>query len=202
MTSRLLLFAALFALIVGCKRAEESPVIQLGAPPPRLQKYWELPPFTLTERSGRQMASSELKGKVSVASFFFTSCPGPCEKLNNSLAAVQHATTGDDRLRLVSITGDPDTDIPAVLTKYAERFHADPRWLFLTGAKADIHRLARDGFKLPIAADPTAPGLITHSTRIVLIDREGIVRGFYEGAADDRAAMKDLLEDLRTLLAQ
>jgi protein SCO1/2 len=106
----------------------------------------------------------------------------------------------DDRVRLVSITADPETDTPEVLRQYSARFQAGDHWLFLTGEKPAIHALARDGFKLPIASDPNAPGLITHSTRLVLIDRTGTVRGFYEGAGDDDAPAKELLADLRELL--
>jgi protein SCO1/2 len=189
------------ALLAGgaCKR-QPIEIIQLGSPPPRLQKYWTIPEFTLTGLDGRPVDRSQLAGKVWVADFFFTTCPGPCEKLTNRLATVHREFAADDRVRLVSITADPETDTPDVLRKYAMRFKAGDRWLFLTGAKPAIHALARDGFKLPIASDPNAPGLITHSTRLVLIDRTDTVRGFYEGAGEDEAPVRELVADLRTLL--
>jgi protein SCO1/2 len=176
--------------------------IQLGSPPPRLQKYWSIPDFTLTGADGKLVDRSQLDGKLWVANFFFTSCPGPCETLTNRLAGVDRELGSDDRVRFVSISADPETDTPETLRKYAERFHAGAHWLFLTGAKPAIHALARDGFKLPIADDPNAPGLITHSTRLVLIDRTGTVRGFYEGAGDDDAPVRELTTDLRTLLKE
>ena len=161
-----------------------------------------IPEFTLTERNGAPLGLSDLKGKVWVADFFFTSCPGPCETLTNRLASIHRHVAGDDRVRLVSISVDPATDPPEVLHDYAARFKAGDRWLFLTGPRPSIYGLARDGFKLPIATDPNGLGLITHSTRLVLVDRTGMVRGFYEGAGDDEAPLKELLTDLRTLLKE
>lgn len=205
MIARLLVVAALCGMLLAaaaCKRQPVGEVIQLGAQPPRLQKHWSIPDFTLTGSDGKPLERSRLAGKVWVADFFFTSCPGPCEKLTTRLASVHREVAHDDRVRLVSITGDPETDTPEVLRKYAERFQANDRWLFLTGARQAIHTLAREGFKLPIATDPNAPGLITHSTRLVLIDRTGTVRGFYEGAGDDDTPVRELLTDLRTLLEE
>lgn len=205
MTTRPLALVALCgALLIGgaCKRQPAVEVIQLGSPPPRLQKYWTIPEFTLTGLDGKPVDHSQLAGKVWVADFFFTTCPGPCEKLTNRLASVHRAVAEDDRARLVSITADPETDTPEVLRKYAARFQAGRRWLFLTGAKPAIHALARDGFKLPIASDANAPGLVTHSTRLVLIDRTGTVRGFYEGAGDDDTPVRELVADVRALLKE
>ncbi len=187
---------------VACRRQPAVEIIQLGTPPARLQKYWSVPEFTLVGRDGKPAGSSQLEGKVWVADFFFTSCPGPCEKLTTRLAEVHREVGDDDRVRLVSITADPETDTPEVLRKYAGRFQANDRWWFLTGPKPAIHALARDGFKLPIASDPNAPGLITHSTRLVLIDKTGTVRGLYEGAGEDETPVRELLTDLRALLRE
>jgi protein SCO1/2 len=95
---------------------------------------------------------------------------------------------------------DPDHDSPEVLTLYARKFSADPqRWFFLTGEKAELIRLVRDGFLLPIVENAAAlPGeRFTHSTKFVLIDAEGQVRGWYDGADD--AALDKLAADARRL---
>jgi protein SCO1/2 len=168
------------------------------APPTHaFQKLWPLPPFSLTERSGKPVSLSDLKGKVWVADFFYASCPGPCPMVSSRLSALQKAIGDDPNVRLVSISTDPDNDTPAVLQTYAQRFGASDRWLFLTGKKEEIYSLANLGFKLALVEDRTAKEPITHSTRLVLVDRVGTVRGFYDGIGEDGS--QRLLEDLHRL---
>jgi protein SCO1/2 len=105
-----------------------------------------------------------------------------------------------NKIGLLSFSVDPDHDSPEVLTLYARKFSADPqRWFFLTGEKAEVARLVRDGFLLPIAENAAAqPGqLVTHSTKFVLIDAEGRVRGWYDG--EDQAALEKLAADAKRL---
>src|SRR6185295_16421614 len=99
--ARQLALAALCgAVFIGgaCKRQPVLEIIQLGSPPPRLQKYWTIPEFTLAGLDGKPVNRSHLAGKVWVADFFFTSCPGPCEKLTNRLASVHRAVADDYRV--------------------------------------------------------------------------------------------------------
>jgi cytochrome oxidase Cu insertion factor (SCO1/SenC/PrrC family) len=121
-----------------------------------------VPEFVLTERSERRVTRNELLGLVWVANFFYTSCPDICPLQSAKMARLQHDFADDRDVRLVSISVDPEHDTPAVLQGYAQRFDADPkRWLFLTGDKAAIYRLAQEGFRLsvvdPGAAVPQAP---------------------------------------------
>lgn len=191
----------LFVLLSGCKKNDDAfEMMTPPAAPVALQKYWAIPDFTLTERTGQTVKLADLAGKVWVADFFYTTCPGPCPMLSSRLSEVQKELGNERDLRLVSISTDPEKDTPEVLKLYAERFKATDRWLFLTGAKTDIYTLARDGFKLPIA-EPATPGAqIIHSTRLILIDRTGTVRGFYEATGE--TGVRDLVRDLRTVLGE
>jgi len=118
---------------------------------PRLPVYGSLPDFALVERSGRPVRRLDLEGKIWVASFIFTNCSDECPLMTAEMARLQADVAPMPDLRLVSITVDPERDSAAVLSQYAERFTADPeRWLFLTGDKEAIYRLARDGFRLGI----------------------------------------------------
>ena len=102
-------------------------------------------------------------------------------------------------VKLVSFTVDPGHDTPAVLRNYAVRLDAQPgRWHFLTGDKETIYRLARDGFKLATAAGGEAGPI--HSTRMVLVDRSGMIRGYYD--ATDADAVTRLLADTNHLLRE
>jgi protein SCO1/2 len=187
--------------IGGCKRNDGAfEIMQAPPTPERLQAYWKVPEFSLTERSGQSLKSQDLAGKVWVADFFYTTCPGPCPMLSSALSDVQKALGSAADLRLVSISTDPEKDTTEVLKLYAERFQANDRWFFLTGDKNVIFGLARDGFKLPIAGAPGPGEQITHSTRLVLVDQTGMIRGFYEGT--DKASMDKLIKDIPKLLEQ
>ncbi len=203
MSTRLLSAVLLGAALVlaGCKKNEPAAeLLQPPATPAVLAKHWTLPDFTLTERSGQPLRRADLAGKVWVADFFYTTCPGPCPMLSSRLSAVQAALGDAPDVRLVSISVDPVKDTPAVLQQYAEKFKAGERWLFCTGDKDAIYDLARAGFKLPIADAPAKGGLITHSTRLILVDQTGTVRGFYEGGTE--ASVQEIVRDIARLRAE
>lgn len=165
-----------------------------------LPKLWTLPDFALTERSGQPLRLADLAGKVWVVDFFYTTCPGPCPMLSSRLSDVQKALGAEPRVRLVSISVDPEKDTPDVLKGYAERFKAGEHWLFCTGDKGAIYTLARTGFKLPIADVPAEGGMITHTTRLILVDQAGAVRGTYEGGTE--SSVGELVRDIRRLFEE
>ena len=175
-------------------------VLAACSKPEPLPKYWSIPTFKLIERSGQPFDSTSLVGKVWVADFFFASCPGVCPLLSARMAEVHQQFAGEDGVRFVSITTDPATDTPAALREYAARFKADARWIFLTGEKAYIWNLCQTGFKLAVAESPNSPEPITHSSRLVLVDKTGTVRGTYESIGEE--GPKKIVEDIRRLLAE
>jgi protein SCO1/2 len=181
----------------GCKREEPFEILQ-APPAPTLQKYWQVPEFSFTERSGKPFSRSELANKVWIADFFYTECPGPCPMLSSRLSALQGKLANRSDVRLVSISLDPAKDTPAVLQQYANRFKAGPNWYFLTGDKAMTYSLVQTGFKLAVAEEKNNPDPITHSTKLLLIDRQGWVRGFYEGVGADQT--EQLVSDVDKLL--
>ncbi|MBL8798499.1 MAG: SCO family protein [Planctomycetia bacterium] len=161
--------------------------------------------FQLTERSGQPVSKDDLRGKVWVAGFFFTRCSGPCPKLMGVLAELQHETVSQADVRLVSITADPDHDTPAVLTAYAEKWQADPqRWLFLTGPRDKVYALIQDSFKLGVQQNEgqdRKPGEeVLHSTRLVVVDRKGEKRGYYDGT--DPASVDQLKKRVARLVRE
>lgn len=156
------------------------------APKPALPQLGSIADFTLTERSGKDLTNRDLIGKVWVANFIFTACGGPCPKLSQNFSEFQKEIAGMADVRLVSFSVNPTGDTPPVLTKYATRFGADPqRWLFVTGDKAAVYNLIETSFKLVAQPnyDPKAPPSekFIHSTRLVLVDRNGVIRAYYDG---------------------
>jgi cytochrome oxidase Cu insertion factor (SCO1/SenC/PrrC family) len=191
---RLALLSAL--CLAGCHPSSSAPA------PPEMDPL-PLPDFTLTERGGRPMGKAELKGKVWVASFVFTRCNGPCPSVTATMARLQTELAGQPDFRLVTITVDPERDRRKDLDAYAERFRADPaRWFFLTGDRDEIYRLLREGFKVPVEPASQAGGDdIGHSTRLVLVDRKGRIRGYYQGLMNPEMpdGERSFEDDLRRL---
>ena len=138
--------------------------------------------FLLTERCGRRVSSEDLLGKVWVASFFFSKCPSICKQQNLEIGRVAEKLRDLD-LTYVSISSDPQYDTPVVLREYAEQFDADPeRWLFLTGEQLHVERIGAEMFGVEVAKEQ-------HSTKLMLVDRWGNVRGRYSW--QNEAEMKD-----------
>ncbi|MBI3456640.1 MAG: SCO family protein [Candidatus Rokubacteria bacterium] len=173
-----------------------------------LAVYGSVPDFALVERSGRRITRVDLLGTVWVVNFVYTECTETCPLQTANMARLQADFTSAPDLRLVSISVDPDHDTPEILRAYAERFGADPeRWLFLTGPREAIYRLAIDGFRLGVTdlgrTAGTARGAratwlapasawahpvpnadrqpIIHSSRFVLVDRRARIRSYHQG---------------------
>lgn len=139
------------------------------------------PAFELTERSGARVSLEQLAGRPFVVDFVFTRCTLACPTMTGRMAKIGAALGEGDDFRRVSITVDPEHDTPAVLTEFADKYAAPSTWWFLTGDRDEIHALSRQGFLLgldPATGDPTNP--IGHSTRFVLVDGVGRIRGYYD----------------------
>ena len=166
-----------------------------------MSNYGTVPQFQLTNHHGHPFGSANLKGKVWIADFIFSTCPGPCPMISSRMSELQRPLENSD-VHLVSFTVDPATDTPEVLREYAAKLHAVPgRWDFLTGAQGAIYDLTRKGFKLGVSDGADEPaGLPVHSTRAVLVDRQGVIRGYYDVTAPD--AVTNLLADTSKLLRE
>ncbi len=167
-----------------------------------LARYGPAPDFSLVERSGRPVSAGDLRGRVWIADFIYTKCQDTCPLQSRSMAALQADLEDYGDVRSVSITVDPLTDSPALLSAYAERYGAHPdRWLFLTGDVAQIRRIVQDGFRLSAAPvdDATPDPVVFHSSRFVLVDRDGEIRGYYN--SNDPHALRRLRDNARSLLA-
>ena len=180
-----LTFALLCLAVLGCARE------------PDLMTYYPVPDFSLTDHRGRTVTRADLAGKVWVADFIFTNCAGTCPMMTGKMRKLQEALPGE--IQLVSFTVDPDRDTPQVLSDYAKQHGAGDRWLFLTGGKDALYELSKDGFKLAVDdANGTEAEPIVHSTRFVLVDRAGRIRGYYSGMEEE--ALQKLSEDVKKLL--
>lgn len=171
---------------LACRAPEPLPVLS------------ELPEFSLVERSGAALDKATLAGRPAIVDFIFTRCPASCPRLTARMKELEKRLPGSSRVRLLSISVDPEHDRPEVLRRYAEGWQAGPRWLFATGERAAIFELIRKGFLLAVEATPedtTSP--ILHSNRFALVDREGRMRATYQALEED--ALDRILADLEAL---
>lgn len=158
-----------------------------------------IPDFSFTERTGKEYGTKDLKNKVWVGSFIFTSCSAQCPLIVTELQKIQRALRFKDNFRIVSFTLDPLTDTPKRLTDYANQAKADPyKWLFLTADNKRTQELIQKGFILPSLESEKAYGDIVHSSKLVLVDAGGRVRGYYDSI--ESSEMKQLLKDAKTLI--
>jgi protein SCO1/2 len=163
-----------------------------------VSSYGTVPAFQLVNQNGQSFGSAQLAGKIWIADFVYTTCPGPCPMISSRMSELQKPLEKTD-VHLVSFSVDPEKDTPRVLQGYAEKLQADPaRWDFLTGPKSVIYKLSHDGFKLAVSDGSEEQGIPVHSTRMVLVDRRGEIRGYYDTTEAD--AVTKLLADTNHLL--
>src|SRR6266513_4592793 len=165
-----------------------------------VSSYGSVPEFVLVNQDGKNFGSAQLRGKIWIADFIYTMCPGPCPMISSRRSALQKPLEKTD-VHLVSFSVDPDKDTPQVLRSYAEKWQAEPgRWDFLTGPKSAIYKLSHEGFKLAVSDGSDAQGIPVHSTRMVLVDRHGQIRGYYDATEAD--AVTKLVADTGHLLRE
>ena len=162
-----------------------------------LPNYYPLPDFALTDQTGKPVTLRDLAGKVWVADFIFTNCGGTCPLMTDKMRKLQEALPPD--IHLVSFTVDPSRDTPKVLAAYAQEHSANrDRWLFLTGDKEALYDICVRGFRLPLDAEGGTPAEpIAHSTRFVLVDKQGEIRGYYSGTEEQE--LRRLAADAKKL---
>lgn len=168
---------------------------------PDLPRLGAAPAFTLVSEQGKEVTKADLAGTVWIADFIFTRCGGSCPILSARMAALAERTRDVPAIRFVSFGVDPEYDTPDVLAEYGRKLGADPaRWTFLHGSRPVVRALIKDGFRLAVEdapADSVEP--ILHSTRFVLVDGDGTIRGYYDGM--EQAPVDVLETDARALAA-
>lgn len=162
--------------------------------------YPKIPNFSYLNQDSVRVKSSEMKGKVWIANFFFTSCPSICPPMIAQMKRLNILTQDlKDEVQFMSFSIDPKTDQPHVLKNYMRNNGITTKnWYFFTGDESKTHELGVNHFMVHADKDPMAAGGFAHSDGMVLVDREGYVRGIYRGTQTEQV---DLLnKDLRKLL--
>jgi protein SCO1/2 len=165
--------------------------------------WHRLPDFELQNQLGEKVSWKNMEGKTVVADFFFTHCPTICPKLTENMKRLQQEITntnkvGDrnpDFLQFLSFTVDPERDSVEALKKWADRFQINPlNWWLLTGNKKTIYDLSIEHMKIPAVDGKGIDTSFFHTDRIVLIDKNRNIRGYYHGL--DTMSIKQLAHDI------
>ncbi len=158
--------------------------------------------FSYTNQLGQLVSADSLKGKILVVDYFFTRCPNPCPTLTRNMKKMQDAFLKSDSLvHFISFTVDPRRDSVATLKKYADRYGVrHNNWWFLTGDKQSIYSLAYNEFKSATIDGGEVDTAFLHTSKFFLLDKERIIRGWYEGT--DTLAMAELAKDIGLLFLE
>jgi protein SCO1 len=189
------LLAALVLLALGsagCRKGSES-----------LADYGAMPEFELRDQRDHSVRAADLRGRVLVVDFIFTTCPDVCPLLTQQLVGLRKQLDAGGRVTYVSFSVDPEHDTPAKLKQFATAHGADqPDWFFLTGPLETVREVVTRGFKQAMQLEPPEQGKprnVLHGSHFVLVDRAGTIRGFFrsdaEGISALRAAAQRLLEE-------
>lgn len=146
-------------------------------------------PFALVDAKGNKVTNDDLRGKAWVAHFFFTTCTGDCTKTAPVMRELQKQIAGMKDYSLVSFSLNNDSGDD--LKRYAEDIGAVPgQWFFLTGPKADVHKIVQDSFFLTAmdAAKPKPGAEIDHSPKLAVIGPNGNIVGYVDGTNPDAVA--------------
>lgn len=161
--------------------------------------------FTFTDQRNRPFGLKDVKGKVFVAEYFFTTCATICPKMTAQMERVQERFRGDRRFAILSFTVDPANDTVARMAEYAKLHHADNnQWHFLTGKQEDLYRVARRSFFVLKPAEAQNQGDVgsdfIHTNNFVLIDQQQRIRGYYDGTSEQD--VNELMQHIEQLLEE
>jgi protein SCO1/2 len=162
--------------------------------------YPKIPFFRFTNQDSITITSKDLKGKVWIADFFFTSCPTICPTMTSQMKRLSALTKDlNKEIQFLSFSINPRMDKPSILRRYKKRYGITAtNWMFLTGEENKTHTLGVEYFQVFANKDIASEGGYAHSPAFVLVDKEGYVRGVYVGT--ETSQVDQLEKDVRKLL--
>ncbi|MAW60870.1 MAG: hypothetical protein CMJ94_08555 [Planctomycetes bacterium] len=170
------LFAASFGVLLGaCQRTPDG-----------LQDMPAVEAFALTSSEGAAFTEADLDGEVWIVNFFFTRCPTICPRLMESVSEVHQRWQGEARVRFLSITVDGDFDTPEVLRAYREELGLPSKnWVLATGSRDKVRELSEQSFLQAVATQMDDSGDILHSSRVLVLDPQRGLRGWFDVFAEE-----------------
>ena len=160
-------------------------------------------PFSFIDQDGKTFTNADVKGKIYVTEFFFTTCTGICPRMNNNMKKVYDRFKDEKDFLIVSHTCDPETDSAAQLKKYADKLGVNTnRWVFLTGRKDSLYNIARLSYQIDDPANnlKNIDDQFLHSQLWALVNKEGKVKKIYDGLKENE--VNELIDDVSKMLKE
>lgn len=201
-------FILSFIFIISCKEKQQQlPYYDTPDFTPKWEMnnksaFHKIRPFNLINQENQSFTEKDIEGKICVADFFFTTCPGICPKITKNMSDIQKEFINDDEILLLSHSVTPEKDSVPVLNQYAKDKNISfKRWKLLTGSKNEIYDLGRkyyfveedEGIK-------KGNDVFLHTENFILIDKQRHIRGIYNGL--DPNSMQNLIKDIKILKAE
>jgi protein SCO1/2 len=200
----LVLIPVIFVSWFFLKKKENAPIRYLAYFGPKNglkvndTTYHYIPDFEFTNQYNQKVNQETVKNKIYVTEYFFTTCQSICPIMNTNLEKIYNEFKNDSDFLILSHTVDPENDSVPILRLYAEKHGAtDSKWLFLTGNKSDLYKLARKGYLLNTEEGKGDETDFIHTQNFALIDKEGHIRGFYDGT--DSLEIVRLIQEIKLL---
>jgi protein SCO1/2 len=159
--------------------------------------------FQFLRQDSNMVSQKDIGNRIYVAEYFFTTCKGICPKMNKNMKAIYEKYKSNPDFLILSHTVNPETDSLPVLKRYADSLGASAtNWWFLTGSKKDLYKSARESYLLddPKNSSKNIEDQFLHTQFFALVDREGRVRGIYDGIKKDE--VETLLHDIDELIKE
>ena len=163
-----------------------------------IKRFHKIDNFSLVNQNNQVVTNKNYDGKIYVADFFFTTCPGICPIMKENMVFLQEEFKDDDNLLLLSHSVTPEIDSVTVLKKYSEEKGViDSKWNMVTGDKKQIYNLARKSYLVAEDIESSSAFDMIHTENFVLVDTQRRIRGFYDGTNND--SMEELINDIKIL---
>lgn len=163
--------------------------------------YQTIPSFSFVNQDSQVVSEKDFKNKIYVADFFFTSCPSICPVMHRNMLNVYDKFKGNQDVKIVSHTIDYKYDTPEKLKEYATKLGIEgTQWEFLRGSRDSVYTLAEQSYLVAVNEDADAPGGYIHQGWFILVDKQGRLRGAYDGTKEDQVSK--LMEDMEILLKE
>ncbi len=170
----------------------------VGETPTGINEVHRIPDFSFTDQNGKEITNETFYGKIYVADFFFTTCPGICPTLTKHMKKVQSAFKDDGAVKIISHSVYPENDSVSVLKAYGELHNIDSeKWHLVTGEKKDLYGIARNGYFSISKIEEKIENAFIHTENFILVDKERKIRGIYNGTIAHE--VNRLIEDIGLL---